>query len=202
MAEVASSFLPGSGVLTEGLLNLVKVEWDRRNSECLRAAEHVSRLSREDLAERIESRPELVPLLTRLLFQAGMAGQEAMVLAMGAAFGKAALEPERIDDCEAILRGLERLRAEEVQILHLMRDRLVLAGNRSEETSLNEYLFSDLATEVRLPLPVVETGMVHLTSAGFTSAHHGLFGGGSSYRITEQGRMLFDLLERIHDLNP
>lgn len=47
-----------------------------------------------------------------------------------------------------------------------MRDRLVLAGNRPKETFPTEYLFSDLAAEVGLPVPVVETGLVHLTSAG------------------------------------
>jgi hypothetical protein len=201
IGEVSSSLVPGSGVVMERMFNAMRREWDRRGSSALRAAELVSGLTREELTERIETRPELVPLVTRLLYEAGMNGHDGLLNAMGAAFGRAVSEPEAVDDCEAVMRGLMTLRPEEVQVLRVMRDRLVLAGARPESGENRSYFTSDLAADAGFEMPVVETGLVRLTSAGLLSAHHGLFGGGSSYQLTELGRLLYDLLERVTDLS-
>ncbi|WP_322921660.1 hypothetical protein [Nocardioides renjunii] len=199
LGEVSSSLIPGSGVVVERMLFAMRSEWDRRGSNALRAAEAVSGLTREELADRIESRRELVPLVTRMLYEAGMNGHEDLLLAMGAAFGRAVIEPESVDDCEMVLRGLMTLRPAEAQLIRIMRDRSVLAGAKPETGDNRSFYASDLATEAKLDLTVVESGLVRLSAAGFLAAYHGVFGGGSSYSITELGRLLYDLLERVSD---
>jgi hypothetical protein len=72
---VSSDFLRGSGTFVERMFNAIRDEWGRNRSKALKVATKVSGLSRGDLAERIENEPELVPLLTRLLWEAAMTGQ-------------------------------------------------------------------------------------------------------------------------------
>lgn len=54
----------------------IRAEHAHNTSIALRAAERAAHMSLEDLALAIEENPPLVPLVTRLLFAAGMTGQE------------------------------------------------------------------------------------------------------------------------------
>ncbi len=91
VASLVASFVPGLGPLlgplAARLSQALGEEWQRNTSRSLRAAEKVSGLSREDLAEAIAADPRLVPLLTRVLFQAGMSGSDDKLQALGAGLG-------------------------------------------------------------------------------------------------------------------
>lgn len=104
--DLASSVVPGAGPLLSRLVTAVAGEWSRNRSDAMKAAVRTSGLTRQDLAERIQEESQLLPLVTRLLYEAAMTGQGALLEAKGAAFGAAAVEPSRTSDYELILGGL------------------------------------------------------------------------------------------------
>src|SRR3954447_61548 len=89
LAGLAGIALPGVGTASQWMARKIHEEWARHRSTALRAAERTSGLSREDLAETVSADPRLVPLVTRLLYAAGMNGHDGTLRAMGAAFGDA-----------------------------------------------------------------------------------------------------------------
>lgn len=98
------------GVGLRRLTRAVVAEQKRNRSRALRAAELMSGLSREDLAETIADNPRLVPLLTRVLYVSAMTGQDEVLAALGAALGAAASDEQRIDEAESMLARVEELR--------------------------------------------------------------------------------------------
>lgn len=98
----------------------VREEWARNHSKALRAAERISEMSREDLADRISEDPRLIPLAVRVLYAAGMTGQDAILRALGTALGEAVRDPEKIDEVELLLIGMADLRSQHVVILEIM----------------------------------------------------------------------------------
>lgn len=196
-AEISGSIVPGSGPITRRLLQTVKGEWSRNRSTALRMAEEISGRSREDLAEEVVRRPELVPLVTRLLYEAGMTGHDQMLKTMGAAFGRSIAEPEQFDECEAILIGVALLRPEDVQVLRSLGGRRVLSGQPPEGQPSEVYYTTDIAEEAGLDVRLVAMSLTRLSNAGFLSASHGVFGGGSSYERNDLGVALHELLKRV-----
>ena len=100
----------------------IREEWTRNSSKALRAAELASGLSREDLADRISEDPCLVPLVTRVIYAAGMTGQDTILRALGTALGDAVRDSEKIDEAELLLVGISNLRAHHITILEIMED--------------------------------------------------------------------------------
>jgi hypothetical protein len=98
----------------------VREEWARNHSKALRAAERISEMSREDLADRISEDPRLIPLAVRVLYAAGTTGQDAILRALGTALGEAVLDPEKIDEVELLLIGMADLRKQHIVILEAM----------------------------------------------------------------------------------
>jgi hypothetical protein len=114
VGEASSLIVPGSGSAVRRMFLAVVDEWSRNRSAALAAAERTSGLSREDLAERIVAHPELVPLVTRLLWEAAMTGQHTLLEALGAAFGAAVDDVPRAAEYELVLGGLRNLRGEDM----------------------------------------------------------------------------------------
>src|SRR5450631_2725122 len=111
---------PLAAPLAKRLTRAVRAERARNFSVAIKAAERMSGRTREQLAEAIEEDPRLVPLVTRLLYAAGMTGQEESLWLMGAAFGDAVREPEKLDDAEMVLGAMTDLRAHHVRVLQLL----------------------------------------------------------------------------------
>jgi len=111
---------PLAAPLARRLSRAVRAEHARNFSVAIKAAERMSGRTREQLAEAIEEDPRLVPMVTRLLYAAGMTGQEESLWLMGAAFGDAVREPDKLDEAEMILSAMTDLRAHHVQVLRLV----------------------------------------------------------------------------------
>lgn len=198
--ELASFFLPGTGGPVTRLLKAVRDEWSRNGSRALKMAERTSGLTREDLAERIENQPELVPLVTRLLWEVAMTGQGPLLEAMGAAFGAAVAEPSRTVEYELILGGLRNLHGDDVRILREMRDRQVFHQQAEEEETQESAEFQTarrLGERLRTSEAAMAFGLVRLVNQGFASSMTVL--SGTRYEITGLGRLLYDALERMND---
>jgi len=115
--------IPGGGAIVPSLERLsqrVRHESARRRSVALRAAEARAGCSREQLAEQIANDPRLVPLLTRVLFAAGMNGQDETLHLLGSALGLAVSARDRIDEAQLVLDAIERLGGLELELLNSM----------------------------------------------------------------------------------
>ena len=100
----------------------IREECARNSSKALRAAERASGFSREDLADHISENPRLIPLVIRVLYTAGMTGQDAILRALGTALGDAGRDPVKIDEAELLLIGMANLRAHHIAILEVPAD--------------------------------------------------------------------------------
>ncbi|WBQ03232.1 hypothetical protein [Kribbella sp. CA-293567] len=195
--EISSTFVPGTGPLVERIFVAVRSEWGRNRSLALKVAIKVSGLSREDLAERIENEPEVVPLLTRLLWEAAMTGQSHLLEAMGAAFGAAVGDLDRVNEYELILGGLRNLHGDDVRVLRKIRDRYVFDQRSEEEEPSGVQTVRQIGRRLGRTDEAVAFGLVRLVSQGFATSLGVL--GGVRYESTELGRLLYDALERMDE---
>lgn len=117
VGSLMDAWLPGLGPVLRRLVGLVSDEWARNASTSIRAAEQISGMSREDIAEALEDDPKLIPLVTRLLFAAGQTGHDEILLGMGVALGDALRSRDRIDDAELVLMGIQHLRPQHIRVL-------------------------------------------------------------------------------------
>ena len=101
-----AALLPGFGAFTKVLARGLRQEWTRKGSVALRAAEKASGLTREEMGEAIAEDPRLLPLVTLLLYVAGMNGHDRTLAAMGTVLGDALRERKALDECELILPRL------------------------------------------------------------------------------------------------
>lgn len=204
VATGANWAVPGAGPVIARLWNSMVAEWDTNRSVALRIAETVSGLRREDLAERIERRPELVPALTRLMWEAAMTGRTELLETMGAAFGAAVGDLERLPDYEMVLSGLSQLVGSDIQILKEIRAREVFHHQATDEPEFTET--EDFATVLgiskRLDLSesIVAFGLRRLENQGFVMSVNAL--SGTRFAVTDLGLLLFDALERVTDVAP
>jgi len=204
VSEVSSLVVPGSGSVVRRMFVAVVGEWSRNRSAALAAAERTSGLSRDDLAERIEAHPELVPLVTRLLWEAAMTGQHALLEAMGAAFGARVDDLPRAADYELVLGGLRNLRGEDMATVRKLAQASMF--HHSEEDAAKKVDPHDLhkfAARLGVSPEVVVFSLSRLTGPGFAVSRTSLFGN-AQYELTDLGRLLFDALERLNggDLAP
>lgn len=163
----------------------------------MEAAVRTSGLSREDLAERMIERRELVPLVTRLLFDSAQTSDRELLEAMGAAFAAAVQDLEKADEVGLTIRGLRNLLAEDIPVLRHLRDRDVF-DERSESGEETEELQTSggLAGRLRLDPERVMFSLNRLAGQGFALSASAF--GGSRFSITELGRLLCDALERMN----
>lgn len=199
-ADLASIVLPGSGSAVTRMFNAVRDEWSINRSAALMAAEQTAGLSREDLAERIEASPELVPLVTRLLWEAAMTGQGPLLEAMGAAFGAAVDDVSHAQDYELVLGGLRNLRGDDVRILRYLCERDVFF-QQSDAAEVDVPPSYQTVRQLGELLPLSEAaiafGLVRLVGQGFATSMAVL--DGTRFKVSELGLLLFDALERMDD---
>lgn len=181
------------------MFTTVRAEWSRTRSIALQAAEKTAGISREDLAERIENRPELVPLVTRLLWEAAMTGQSDLLEAMGAAFGAAIDDLDRAPEYEMVLGGLRNLRGQDVQLLRRLRD-IDIFHQHSDEAEIDGPRDYQSVRQMAKALPLTEQdiafGLVRLVNQGFAMSSAVL--DGTRFATSELGRLLYDALERMN----
>lgn len=195
--EVTSAILPLGGRLVSRLFSAVVNEFQTNHSRAMDAAVLTSGLSREDLAERMIEHRELVPLVTRLLFDAAQTSDRHLLEAMGAAFAAAVEDLDRADESGLTIRGLRNLLAEDIPVLRHLRDRDVF-DERSETGKETDELQTagGLANRLDTDPERVMFSLHRLAGQGFALSASAF--GGTRFSSTSLGRLLYDALERMN----
>ena len=173
----------------------ILAEWQRNSSDLIRRAEKISGLSREDIAELLETHPDLVPLTTRILFAAGTRHSDEVLKALSAVLAYALVNPEGVDDAQVYVDVLEKLGAHHIRLLkraeHLMLELprfgasdLYRDSGMSDamgRMSLNDLVQADLLTEARTHVQAMSVSNTPM------------------YELTDSGRLVLEVLERVKD---
>jgi hypothetical protein len=189
-ADALSTLIPFGGTIGKRLMRPLRAEWGRNLSEALRAAEQVSGLKREDLAEWIESDPRSVPLYLQVLWAAGMNGHDKTLRAMGAVFGHAAKAAARHDedafeDAQLALQAMRDLGARHFTVLGVLNDGQVVVDDAGR-TNLGQFVPAYVADKTGLRTSVTHQCLVNLAGAGLADTVSAF--GSLAYPITQLGR--------------
>ena len=150
----------------------IREEWARRTSRLIRIAEIDSGLSREDLSERIREHPQLVPLVTRIVFLAGTRGSDDVLRGLGSLLGTLAENPARTDEAEVQLLQLAKALCGTTP--RVDRETLLAGAPLPDTTArlaLNDLLGMDLLAEVHTHLQrssLRQVPQYEVTSSGDT----------------------------------
>lgn len=158
------------------------------------AAERASGMSREELADAISEDPRLVPLVTRVLFAAGMTGQDPILTALGTALGDAVRDRSRIDEAELLLIGIADLRAYHIAILKIMSEE---PPAPDKPDSMPRWYPNLIADRTGYRSEVVSLCIYGLISGGLARSLDTY--GGTSYEITELGRTALEVISQLND---
>jgi hypothetical protein len=172
----------------------IRDEWAKNHSKALRAAERVSGMSREDLADRISENPRLIPLAVRVLYTAGMTGQDTILQALGTAFGDAVRDPEKIDYVELLLIGIADLREYHIVILRIMTEK------QPHPSVPGEFIYwgSDpLAEKSGYSRDLVDICIAGLVRSGLIHQVGEVYG--VAYEITDLGRTALEVVDEYHE---
>lgn len=205
--EIATVFTGGVGSALAGrLFGVVRKEVERARSVAIAAAEDVTGLKREDIAEKIADDPRLVPLVARTLYAIGMTNQDEILAALGAALGDAVSNPTRIDEVELIVIGLQDLRRTHISLLRTLagEPRWLSRTDRPPYDDMQPVAVTALGEAERWNVEAIAevSGLdddeiavlvTALANAGFVRAL-GVYGG-TGYQVTSQGRTLLAVLE-------
>jgi hypothetical protein len=171
----------------------IRQEWARNSSEALRAAERMSGLSREDLTDRICESPRLIPLVVRVLYTAGMTGQDTILRALGTTLGDAIRDPEKVDEAELLLIGMANLRRHHVVILEIIAKRPG-PDNPNKVTYWTPETLADKSTYSRYLVDICVAGLVQ---SGLISQAGDSYG--VSYIISDLGRTALEVLDELDE---
>lgn len=200
LVEGIAGLFPGGSLLSVGARRLTRVvvkEHKRNRSRALGAAELMSGLSREDLAETIAENPRLVPLLTRVLYLSAMTGQDEVLVALGAALGAAASDEQKIDEAEFMLARVEELRRHHFQILHVFDARSPHETHRTSETGERvDYWYEDeIVAKVPMRRDMVEMALSGLRSSGLLKVES--MAGRSIWTVSKFGKDVLHLVAAV-----
>lgn len=202
ISDVASRLAPGLGPLTAKALNAVRSEWARNHSKALSLAARSAGMSREDLQDALAEDPALVPLVSRLLWEAAMTGNDKIIECLAAVFGQAVRRGSVVyDDTAVVLKEISGLHPEDIHVLQALRD----FGPIMTESSNKEN--AQIPGDVRA---TTKSGALHggertalsiqrLESHGFAYRTPGLVIGGSPYHLSHYGRTLCEALALLSE---
>lgn len=194
----ALGLVPSLGVLTpaaERLLVKVRQERARRVSHALRTAERVTGLTREELTDRIEADPRLVPLYVRILYAAGMNGADDTLAAMGATLGVAVGDEDRLEDAEIIMAALQDLGDHHFVVLRALTVPPATDGQGNAMESW--YTSPSIAERAGLYESRTRTCLVNLAGAGLASIESGF--GALVYGVTDLGQAVLQAAETLDE---
>lgn len=117
--EAILEFLPFGGALSGLAGEHVAAEWRRARSRCVVLVERDTGLSREDITQRLVDHPRLLTLTGRVLWAAGMSGQDRVIRVLAGFLRDAVAEPSRSDEVMAFMPALEALSEHHIRILEL-----------------------------------------------------------------------------------
>lgn len=171
----------------------VREEWGRNHSKALRAAELISGMSREELTDNISEDPSLIPLAIRVLYAAGMTGQDVILRALGTALGEAVVDREKIDEAEMLLIGLTDLRKQHIAILKIM------SSDVPGSTPDNPHYWHSqlLAERSGFTRDLVNVYLSGLVRSGLIRQVDNAYG--VCYEISQLGRTALEVLNELSD---
>jgi hypothetical protein len=172
----------------------IREEWARNTSKALRAAERASGMSREELADRISENPRLIPLATRVLFTAGMTGQDSILRALGTALGDAVREPDNIDEAELLLIGMADLRTHHVVVLEILSEDPPQRADSDSFVHWHRELIVEKSSYSRDIVNICVTGLVN---SGLIRTLDDTYG--ASYEISELGRIALRVVNEFDE---
>jgi hypothetical protein len=191
VAVGAVGAIPILGSILEPLVgravDAVRAGHAKNASIALRAAERVSGLTREDLQDKIADNPRLVPLLTRVLFSAGMTGYDEVLDAIGAALGEAVRDPSKVDEAEVLLTAVADLRALHILVLRAVTHEPPTRQAEGAPPQQLRWMIHTLAIETGLTADLTSLCVAGLLNAGLVLADADVYGG-PGYGISELGR--------------
>lgn len=206
----AVGLIPGGGLvqaLGERASRAVMSEWKRNSSKVLALAVAQAGMSREDLADVLERKPSVVPLLVRTLYAAGMSGQDKTLRVLAGFLGTALADVSKVDDVSLMLSAIADLHEHHIKVLEILEQR------STDSPALRHVEAARWTTD----LVVKASGMRReltlaavrgLLNAGF-AADNGidedmtwddLESGGALLAITDLGKTVLDTLRAVEDL--
>jgi hypothetical protein len=192
----ATEMIPFVGPITapvaKRFVEKVREEWARNHSKALRAAERISGMSREELTDNINQDPRLIPLAIRVLYAAGMTGQDAILRALGTALGDAVRDREKIDEVELLLIGITDLRKQHVVILEIM-----TKPPRWPQDRTNYFSSEMLAKSSGFSRDHVDMCLSGLVRSGLIHQAENAYG--VCYEISQLGQTTLEVLNELAD---
>jgi hypothetical protein len=192
----AVELIPGLGPIlapfAKRAFRSMREEWARNGSKAIRAAERASGLSREELADRISEDSRLIPLAIRVLYAAGMTGQESILRALGTTLGDAVRDPENIDEAELFLIGMSDLRRYHIVILEIMN-----RPRPNDPDSLLHWGSEPLADLSGYSRDLVNICIAGLVRSGLIRQVDDAYG--VSYEISDLGRTALEVLDELDE---
>jgi hypothetical protein len=173
----------------------MRAEWARNSSKALRAAERLSGLSREELADRISENPRLTSLTIRVLYAAGMTGQDTILTALGTTLGHAIQDPEKIDEAELLLSGMTELRNHHIVILRIMTEKL---PHPTEPDTFIYWSSEPLAGKSGYSRDLVNICIAGLMRSGLIRTVEDAYG--VCYEISALGRTALEALDELNEV--
>jgi hypothetical protein len=172
----------------------LRKEWARNASKALRAAERISGMSREQLGDHISEDPRLTSLVIRVLYAAGMTGQEPILAALGTALGSAVRDPDKADEAELLLIGMANLRRHHILILRIM------TVNRPHPTKPDTFIYwlpENLANESGYSRNLVDICIAGLMGSGLVQLGQDAYG--VCYEISDLGRTALKVIDELDE---
>lgn len=150
-------------------------------------------ISREDLAERLERDPQLVPLFVRVLYAAGMNGHDRTLRLLGGFLGDALSDVSQVDDVSLMLAAVENLSEHHIKVLELA------ASSLSSHDSIAGVQARHWTTGLMIQVAGMRPELTlvacqGLLNAGFVS-DGGIDGGGATYADLEAGGTILQITE-------
>jgi hypothetical protein len=205
LAAATVNSLPGGAflsILFDRSTRAVRREWERNLSTALRVAEARSGLSREDLQERLEESPQLVPLYVRVLYAAGMTGHDRTLKLLGGFLGEAFADTSQVDDVSLILSSVESLTEHHIKALEIIASPLSSSeiGAASKATKWSTGLVAQVSG---MRPSLAHAACRGLLNAGLASDDAGgttlgnLLQGGTVLEPTDLGRTVLEVLNAV-----
>lgn len=178
-----------------GLEHLV-AERRRNASRLLELACQQADMSREELTDRISESPGTLGLSTRILYVAGMTGNDEVIQILAGFLGEALADPSKIDDVEVFVAAMSQVTGRHVQVLER------IGAGPPSRPNLMHWTSGLLELELPFRSEVTQIAVNGLVAAGFV-AESGFDGGGADqeaepggtvYVITSVGQAILDVL--------
>lgn len=209
--------------LTTDAMTAVLEEQARLRSVALRAAERSAGMTRQEIGDAIVDSPHLAPLVTRVLWMAGMNGHDEILDILGGILGTILLTPDDTEEAELILAGIADLKRVHLQVLRMLGQRPQMRlrvensytlvdqfeAAKSDDSALpnrtpdgDGFVMQDadtwnaeaLASRTGLSLTRTQMALASLSSAGFALSPSVIDGPG--YLISPAGSLVWEAIQR------